>query len=270
LPTGLNAVVASPSYSSGDVVVDGTIPIEDFRTEMVAANLAYIRTFGLLGRTAQVQAVVPIVSGTSSAVLAGQDTSRDLSGLADPQLRLAVNLKGGPARRRAEMAGMRLGTILGASLSLSLPLGHYDEDRYLNVGANRWAIKPELGIIQPLGRSWASELYAGVWMFGHNREYRETDTVTQDPLWAIQGHIIRLFGRRGWMALDATWVNGGATAVNDVVQNSFQRNTRLGATAGWFLGGGHALKAAFATGVYTRLGGDFDILSLGYQFSWGG
>jgi hypothetical protein len=270
LPTGRNAIVTSYTYSSGSVVVDGTLPITDFRATAHNLTLAYVRTLGLFGRAAQIQAVAPFVFGTARAVVAGQDTSRDLRGPADPQLRLAVNLKGGPARRRSEMAGVRFGTIVGASLSLALPLGHYDRDRYLNVGANRWALKPELGVVQPLGRSWALEGYAGVWLFGRNTAYVDTSTVTQQPLWSFQGHLIRLLGRRGWLALDGTLVRGGSTAVDDVVQNTFQRNLRLGATAGWSPGPGHALKAAFSRGVYTRFGGDFDLFSVGYQYAWGG
>ena len=270
LPTRLNIVVAAYTHSSGSVIVDGTVPIKDFRMTMHGANLAYVRTFGLFGRSGQVQAIAPFVTGTARAVLAGQDTSRDLSGLADPQLRLAVNLLGGPARRRAEMGGVHFGTIVGASLSLSLPLGHYDQDRYLNVGANRWALKPELGVTQVLGRSWALEGYAGVWLFGRNTVYLDTATLTQEPLWALQAHFIRIFDRRAWLALDGTWVEGGSTAVNGVVQNTFQRHGRLGATSVWFLGGGHGVKVAFSTGVHTRSGGDFDVLSLGYQYSWGG
>ena len=268
VPTGFSTIVASLAHSTGDVVVDGALPVTDFRATIHTAALIYVRTFGLLGRSAQVQAVLPFAFGTAHAVLVGQDTSRTLRGFADPQLRLAANLLGGPARRRSDLVGVRFGTILGASLVTSLPLGHYDHDRRLNVGANRWAVKPELGLVQRLGGPWAFEVYGGVWLFGHNTAYLDTATVTQEPLWSLQGHIIRVLGRRGWLALDGTLVRGGTTSVDGVVQNTFQRNTRLGATMAWSLGRGHALRGAFSTGVATRFGGDFDVVSLGYSYSW--
>ena len=93
--------------------------------------------------------------------------------------------------------------------------------------------------------------------------------MSQDPLWTFQGHAIRVFGRKGWLALDGTLVRGGATSVDGVVQNTFSENVRLGATAAWFINMKHALKAAFATGVTTRYGGDFDTISIGYQYGWG-
>ena len=269
-PTGRNIVVPSYTYSDGDLVVDGSLPVGGARAALHTATLAYVRTFGLWGRSAQVQAVTQFTSGTARGEVAGVDTTRELHGLGDPQLRFAVNLAGGPARRRAELAGVRFGTILGASASLVLPLGHYDQDYSVNLSANRWAIKPEVGVVQPLAPGWALEGYAGVWLYGSNTEFRDSASVTQEPLWGLQAHLIRVFGLRGWLALDATVVYGGATSVNDTVQNTFQRNVRLGATGGWVLGGGHALRAAFSTGVYTRLGGDFIVLSGGYSYSWGG
>jgi hypothetical protein len=270
LPTGINTVVLSYTHSSGSVIVESAVPVTDFRATSNAAVPAYVRTFGLFGRSAQLQAVVPLVYGTARAVIAGQDTSRDLRGPGDPQLRFSVNLAGGPARRRAQLKGVRFGTIVGASLSLSLPLGDYDTDRRLNVGAHRWAAKPELGVVQPLGGPWFFETYAGVWLFGHNTAFLDTATVTQDPLWALQGHLIRVLGRRGWLAFDGTLVNGGTQAVDGVVQNNFERTVRFGGTGVWFLGRGHALRAAVSTGAYTRFGGDFDVISLGYSYSWGG
>jgi len=270
LPTGRNTLVPSYSYMDGDLVVDGSLPIGDAHATLHTATLAYVRTFGLFGRSAQVQAVTQFTSGTARGTVAGVDTTRELRGLADPHLRFAVNLAGGPARRRAELAGVRFGTIVGASASLVLPLGHYDQDYSVNLGANRWAIKPELGVVQPLAPGWALEGYAGVWLYGSNTEFRDTATVTQEPLWGLQTHLIRTFGLRGWIALDATIVYGGATSVNGTVQNTFQRNVRLGATAGWVLARDHALRASFSTGVYTRLGGDFLVLSGGYSYTWGG
>jgi hypothetical protein len=268
-PTGRNIVVPSYTYSSGDVVVDGTLPITDVLSTTHTATAAYVRTFGLFGRSAQVQAVAPLVSGTVRGTVAGQDLSRDLRGLADPQLRFAVNLGGGPARRRAELQGVRFGTIVGASLSVVLPLGSYDHHYNVNVSANRWALKPELGVVQPLGPGWALEGYAGVWLFGHNTDFLDTATVTQDPLWAAQGHLIRVFGLRGWLALDGTVVYGGSTSVNGGVQITFQMNVRFGATGGWVVGPGHSLRASFSNGVYTRLGGDYLVLSVGYSYAWG-
>jgi hypothetical protein len=270
IPTGRNVANISYGHTSGTIVIEGMSPVKDSHAKLDAVTIAYVRTFGLFGRSAQVQVIPTFATGNASAVVAGRDTTRNLDGLTDPMLRLAINLKGGPARRRSEMAGVRFGTIIGASVSVSMPFGHYDNDRYLNLGANRWSFKPELGIIQPIRNVWALEGYAGVWIYGDNTEYLKTSTASQDPLWTFQAHAIRIIGRKGWAALDGTLVRGGATSIDGVVQNTFQKSVRLGATAAWFINKSSALKAAFATGVTTRYGGDFDIFTVGYQYAWGG
>lgn len=267
-PTGTNLIAVSYLHSSGSVVIDGMPTVTDVHATMNSVGAAFVRAFGLAGRSAQIQAVAPLVSGNARGLVAGQDTSRDLRGLGDPQLRVAVNLVGGPARRRAQLAGVRFGTIVGASLTFSLPLGRYDSDRLLNVGANRWSVKPEIGVVQPLGGPWIVEAYVGVWLFGRNTAYLDTSTVTQKPLGTVQGHLIRILGRRGWLALDATIVRGGTTAVDGEAKTNFQSNSRLGATGAWFLGQGHALRAAASFGAFTRFGGDFTVFSVGYSYAW--
>ena len=128
-PTGTNLVAVSYLHSSGSVVFEGT-PVTDAHATMNSVGLAFVRAFGLAGRSAQVQAVAPLVSGNARGLVSGQQQSRDLRGFADPQLRVAVNLMGGPARRRAQLAGVRFGTIVGASFTLSLPLRQSDPDAH--------------------------------------------------------------------------------------------------------------------------------------------
>lgn len=269
-PTGLNVLIATYSRASGEVIVDASLPITDFRSTTNSAILAYARSFSLAGRTAQFQAIAPFVVVDARAVVAGQDTSRNITGPADPMLRLAVNLKGAPARNRREFASARFGTLLGASFSVGLPLGQYDIDRFLNIGANRWSFRPEVAVVQPVARAWAIEGYAGVSLFTNNPEFLETSTVTQAPLFAFQGHVVRLLGRRGWLALNATWYSGGETKIDGVEQGNFTTNLRLGATGVYTFPGGHGVRAAVSSGFYTRFGGDFDVVSLGYSYAWGG
>jgi hypothetical protein len=73
------------------------------------------------------------------------------SGLGNPRLRLAINLFGGPAVNREEFAIREPSTALGMSLTIVAPFGQYDSNRLINLGSNRWAVKPEIGVHQPLG-----------------------------------------------------------------------------------------------------------------------
>ena len=47
--------------------------------------------------------------------------------------------------------------IVGASIKVIAPTGQYDPDRLINVGANRWATRLQLGTIIPLRPLWLLE-----------------------------------------------------------------------------------------------------------------
>jgi hypothetical protein len=88
------------------------------------------------------------ISGT--AQFAGQPREREVSGFGDPRLRFSVNFYGAPALSK-EFAGYRQDLIVGASVQVSAPLGQYSDNRFVNIGSNRWAVKPELGISKAWG-----------------------------------------------------------------------------------------------------------------------
>jgi len=50
------------------------------------------------------------------------------------------------------------------------PWGQYERTRLVNLGYNRWGIKPELGVSHQIG-PWTLEGYAGVWWFSTNSAY---------------------------------------------------------------------------------------------------
>lgn len=86
------------------------------------------------------------------------------------RFRLAVNLLGDPALTAEEFARRSPTTIVGASVSVVAPTGQYVPSRLINVGANRWSFKPELGLSQPIG-DWFVEGAAGVWLFTDNGDF---------------------------------------------------------------------------------------------------
>ena len=59
--------------------------------------------------------------------------------------------------------------------------GEYHSDKLINVGNNRWAIKPELSLSHPIG-PWYLEAYAGLWLFGDNDDFLSGQRRAQDPL----------------------------------------------------------------------------------------
>jgi hypothetical protein len=135
----------------------------------------------------------------------------------------------------------------------------------VNLGSNRWSVKPEIGVSVP-ARRWTFDGYAGVWFFtGNDAYYPGTSRHRQDPVFAAQGHVSYTFGRRAWVAVNGTWYAGGQTRVNDGPAAEPYRNTRLGATLSIPITPRQSLKVAYSAGAATRVGADFRTLTGAWQ-----
>jgi hypothetical protein len=267
-PTGVNFLIVAGGRSTGGVLVDPSLPVEDVEATIESVGLGLGRTIDLFGRTALILAVVPYAWGNVSGSV-GEETRRiTRSGLADPRVKLSVNLLGGRALTPREFARTTRSTIVGVSLAVAPPLGQYTGKKLINLGANRWAAKPEIGVSHALGR-WTIEGYSGVVLFSTNHEfYTGTSVRTQAPVVALQAHVSYTLRRQLWAAFDATWYSGGTTTVNGTQKADLQRNSRVGATLSFPVGRQQLIKFSGSTGATTRIGADFKTFGAAWQLTW--
>jgi len=269
-PTGLNFLLVGYAYSEGDLVFGSSAPLQDGDVRVHTLPLAYVRTLDVLGRAGSIALLLPLARLTATASLGGAaEVSREVSGLADPGMRLAVNFYGAPAMGAAEFAQYRQDLIVGASLTVSAPWGQYDADRLVNLGTNRWSVNPELGVSQALGR-WTVELAAGVTWFTRNDEYFNGNTREQDPIYSTQLHLTRQLGRGAWGALSASYYEGGRTTLNGVARDDRLAGSRLGVALSLPLGRQNSVKLFAQSGLYARTGTDFKAFGMTWQHLWGG
>lgn len=267
-PVGLNFFLIGGGRSSGSVLVDPNLPIEDVSATLYGATIGMGRTFDLAGRQALITGVLPYVWGSASGRVFEQRREIHRSGLADLRLKLSVNLYGNPARSPRDFARFRKRTtIIGTSLTIAAPAGQYDPSKLINLGTNRWAIKPELGISYPV-RGFDLDAYCGVWLFSANHNFFPgAQTRTQDPVTAVQGHASYTIRPRLWLAADITWYHGGTSSVNGI-SSLAQNNSRAGVTLSLPIGSKQSIKIAYSTGTTSRAGTDFDTVGVVWQFAW--
>ncbi len=268
-PTGANFVALVFQQVSGSVLFDPSLPLTDVHTDLHGPGIGLGRTFGILGRQALVTAALPYAWGTVEGQVFEETRSVTRSGLADLRLKFAFNLHGSPALTPQEFAKRRTrGLIVGTSLAVVAPTGQYDKTKLVNLGTNRWAFKPELGISYPW-KKWYFDVYTGVWLFTENNSFFPGDTRRrQDPLPTIQAHASYTIRPRLWLAADATWYGGGATHVNDGPPTGRLSNTRLGVTLSLPIGKSQSLKIGYSKGAAVRSGQDFSALGVAWQFLW--
>jgi hypothetical protein len=267
-PRGTNVLSLAYQYSSGDVVIDPTVPLEGVKAKIHVAQAAYAHTFGFLGRTSSLQLSLPYTWADGQGYYLGQPVSRKVDGWADARLRFAVNLIGAPAMNREEFRALVRNPVpqLGFSLLLQAPTGQYDPAYLVNPGTNRWGVKPALGAIYAFGGSWALEFELGGWFFTANDDYQGKRRL-QNAILSTEAHLVKYFRRGIWASLDANFFTGGRTQVDGTLNRDLQRNTRVGATVLVPLGH-HALRASYSAGTMTETGGDYDVVSLVYVYIW--
>jgi hypothetical protein len=266
-PVGVNFLLLAGTRSTGEVLTDPSVPIQDVEAKLNAGVAGYGRTFGILGHQASAVLAVPYIWGDISGNVFEDARSVSRSGLGDLKLRLAVNLIGGEALTPKEFMRRTPKTTLGASLSISAPTGQYDPDKLINIGTNRWAFKPEIGLTIPHGR-WMFDVFAGVWLFSDNPDFFGGVHREQDPMPTLQGHVSYTFRPSLWLALDSTYYFGGETSANGVPAGDRKENSRIGLTLSLPAGKGHAVKLNYSRGATARLGSNFTTFGIGWQYTW--
>ena len=268
-PVGVNFLIAGYGRAEGGLVADPSLPIEDADLATDALIFAYARSFGLAGRSAKFDAIVPFTWVEGTADYQGEGVHRRVSGFGDARLRVSWNLFGAPALPMREFAAYRQDTILGVSVQATVPVGQYDDTKVVNIGTNRWAVKPEVGISKAIGR-WTLESAVAMTWFGDNADFYGGHTREQDPVYSLQGGVVYGFPRGVWLAVSGTWYTGGRTAVDGRRGNDLQRNSLAGITLAWPLGISDSVKLYASKGLATRIGSDADTISLAWQHRWGG
>jgi len=203
------------------------------------------------------------------------DTKAYRSGLFDTTFRFSMNLIGGPAMAVEDFRNWRQKTIVGLSIRVVTPTGQYDPTKLINYGANRWAFKPELGLSRRWNH-WVLDSYAAVWFFttnheffSHNQYSSGTNVQSQAEIGAFEGHLSYDVRPRLWTSLDGNFWVGGRTTLNGVENpNSLQRNSRIGGTVSVPVSKHQSFKFSYNRGAYIRYGGNFNNVSVAWQYSW--
>lgn len=267
-PVGLNFLLAGYAYTSGDVSFDPSIPLENASLQAHLGVLAYARAIDVWGRSGKFDVVLPYARVSGSAELEGQPVERNVSGFGDPTLRFSVNFYGAPALSLDDFASYEQDLIIGASLKVSLPLGQYDDDKLVNIGTNRWAISPQIGMSKALGPL-TLELEVGATFYTDNDDFLGGSTRAQDPLYSVQAHAIYNFRSGIWVALDGTYYTGGRSTIDGVPSGVELSNSRLGLTAAFPVDRYNSVKLYASSGVSARTGGNFSAVGLAWQYRWG-
>jgi len=225
LPTGAIFIGAGYRYATGDISFDPTLEIENAGFEQQDGVLSSVYAFEWLSKSMRVEATLPYGYSNWEGVLSGVPASTTREGFRDATVRVSMLLSGAPPLRGPEFAAWQaknpIRTSTGIGLQVSAPTGEYLEERLLNLGNNRWAIRPQAGILHTHNR-WQFELTGTLALYTDNDEFLVTRTQETNPLLFVQAHVIRTFRPGLWASL--SW--GGSTGQESSIDGISRKDER--------------------------------------------
>ena len=157
----------------------------------------------------------------------------EASGCVDPILGLTVWAINAPAQKN----------YFGISPYVVVPIGHYDKNKSLNMGENRWKVGVNGGYIMPLADKFLIDLVGDIVWHDKNTEYRATNsTLDQKPIFNAQIHL--RYQIDSTSRLSASYLHdwGGENSINGVAQNDRKNQGRIRIGGAKFLDANHQLQ----------------------------
>ena len=181
LPVGTNFAIAAYSYAQGNLLLDPALPIEDLNSNIHSGLLAYVRSIRFFDLSAKVDVVIPFI-------------------LDDWEI--------------SEFQNYKPKNVSGLSVQIIVPTGNYDPGELINVGSNRWAIKPQWGFARNFNK-WIVESYVSMWLFTNNTNFLNGNELSQKPLYTFKVHVIKELPKKMWIAFNTGYAKGGKIELNN-------------------------------------------------------
>jgi len=272
LPVGTNFAGVGYAYTEADISFDPVLLIEDAEMELHTLAGRYIRTFGLFGKSGRIDLLQAYQDGEWTGLLDGAPASVSRTGWSDTFMRLAVNLHGAPPLSgkafSAYRSGLKEDTIVGVALLVRLPTGEYFDDKLINLGQNRYVIRPQVGINHTRGK-WTTEVTGEVAFYQDNDEFFDGNKREQDPTYIIHGHLTHTYRPGLSLGAGVGYSYGGENTINGIDKDDANEEI------GWLLRFSYPInrQSGFnVTYIGTRklgsTGFNSDTLAASLSFSW--
>ncbi len=267
VPVKTNFATLVYNYAAGNILYDQALPLEDVQAKTNTFVGAYVRSLNFFGMGAKCNVILPYAIGNWEGIYQGIDTTTSRNGLADLRFGFSFNFIGSPAIDKEGFKNYQQKTIAGFSLQLVAPTGQYFEDRLINLGSNRWAFRPQLGVSHKIN-SWYIEYAINTWIYTTNYSFWNGNKIKQEPLGTFKLHIIKSFKKGIWAALGAGYAYGGRIYKNNEQSETNISTMRFGAVVVVPVHPKHSLKLMVVTAKRFQEGADFSAINLAYQYIW--
>jgi hypothetical protein len=268
MPLGINVAGVGYGHVFGNIEFDPLLQVENATVVVNSVALQYVRPFRIGKKQARIDVLIPYTFARWEGLLNGEPEEINRNGLADPRLRLSINFIGPKAMTPKEMQEYMkenpVYTTVGASIAITFPFGQYYDDKLLNIGANTFVFRPQVGMVHNWN-SWSYELTGSVYIYTNNNDFYIDQTRKQDPLFAMQTHLTKHFKNKIWTALSFGYGLGGHSIVNRQAKDDERGNFLGGLSAGMPIFKKQSIKLAYGTTLTLK---DVGANTNGFSFGW--
>lgn len=272
LPIGMNILGTGVMATDGDIFFDPVMQIEDGTFQLYSLGSSYVRSFEWLGKSSRLDVKLPYVYGRWEGLVEGEYASIRRHGFGDPRLRLSMLLYGAPPLSGSEYMQYRaqhpVTTTIGAAVTVVLPWGEYFPDKLINLGGNRYVIRPALGLLHRRG-PWEFEATTSLSFYQDNDEYFGNSLLERDSLWFLQGHVTRDLARGQWITLSGGLSYDGEYFINGASLDYTERTSFLSLAWGMALTRQQSIRIAYIKAdTHVVLGSSTDNLLMSWSLAW--
>lgn len=271
LPLDTNIVGTGYVHTEAKIFLDPVLQVENLELEMNTVAVRYIRTFEFLGKSSRFELGQGYQDGTYRGLVEGKPAQADRQGPTDTVLRFSSILYGAPPLKGKEYQQYRQSvadsdTLIGAALIVQLPTGDYSQDQLINIGSNRFTIRPQVGVTHQRGK-WTYETSASMWYFTDNDDFWKETERQQDAFWAFQTHLIYTFKPGFWSSASIGYGIGGQNEINGINKDDAGENLAYSIAAGYSFTRQFGAKVAYI-GTRTQTTTSFDSNNIAVGLSW--
>ena len=268
VPLGTNFSGAIYGYSSGNILIN-SLEVEGLNAKLNNVAVFYGRSFKVFNKPAKFDAVVPYAFGNLNALVNKVDSTVSKNGFMDPTLRFSMILIGDKPLKLSDFGKREIKKFkLGTAFKVKFPFGKYEEEKTINLGANRWGFQLKVAGSYFVTKKLLLELHIDSWFFTQNSSYIVDNTLKQEPLLSTQLHVAYIFNPKFWASASIGQVAFGETSINGVQSQNNQKNSKYGATVSYKVGKKSSLKVAVTDGLFTYSQADFTTFLVGYTVLW--
>jgi hypothetical protein len=151
VPNGTNVLAVYGLSLRGNQTADTASVIQGGDIDVDLGVVQFTHSFAVAGRQAAAFALLPYGEVSGRLEPPFERVQGSSTGTGDAIVGTVFTLVGSPPLTLQEFVAYDPGYALGVLAKVSAPTGSYDNDKFLNVGANRWAL--QLGAPHPQPQS---------------------------------------------------------------------------------------------------------------------